>query len=399
MAVKFTKPEINVREKLAELDKPSGIAGEAMLRADTVAEQQALLGVGRKNLIINGANQVSQRGTLTGVNTAVNTYGGPDRRNLYVNHPGESVFTLSQEASGPGEFNHSFLIDCTTAGATLTGGQEIKSEHPIEAYDVAGVGFGTPYAKHLTVSFWVKSNQAADYVVWLYRPDGTRHNSKVYTINSPDTWEFKTLTFNPDTSNTVAVDNTVGLYVSFILNAGPSYSSGTSPNGNWQNIVSANRYAGITATIGSSTSDYFECTGLQVETGKVATPFEHRPYGEELALCQRYFHTLRSGIFGVGTTAGTVAFTYSSPVTMRATPTIAFKDSNDDIRIGDMVAQGHTINTCTIGTTNYSSAESQSWSVSGTPSAPQSGNLTLYRSYLLEPQQSNHGTFTFSAEL
>ena len=124
MAVKFTKPEINVREKLAELDKPSGIAGEAMLRAETPQEQFNLIGAGRKNLIINGANQVNQRGTLTGVNIATNTYGGPDRRSLYVNHPGGSAFTLSHEASGPGEFNHSFLIDCTTAGPTLTGGQK-----------------------------------------------------------------------------------------------------------------------------------------------------------------------------------------------------------------------------------------------------------------------------------
>jgi hypothetical protein len=329
MTVKISKPAINVREELADLKKPTGVAGEAMLRAETPQEQQALIGVGRKNLIINGANQVSQRGTVTGVNIATNTYGGPDRRNLYVNHSGESVFTISQQASGPGEFNHSFRIDCTTAGATLTGGQEIKSEHPIEAYDVAGVGFGTPYAKSLTVSFWVKSNQAADYVLWMYREDGTRHNSKVYTINSANTWEFKTLTFNPDTSNTVAVDNTTGLYVSFILNAGPSFTSGTSPNGNWQNIVSANRYAGQTATIGTSTSDYFEYTGLQVETGKVATPFEHRSYGEELALCQRYYQQLGHAIneipIGFGYLYNTgVKSAFSIPLStpMRSTPSL-----------------------------------------------------------------------------
>jgi hypothetical protein len=399
MAVKFTKPEINVREKLAELDKPSGIAGEAMLRAETPQEQFNLIGAGRRNLVINGANQVNQRGTVTGLNTAAFTYGGPDRRNLYVNQAGGAAFSISQGTSGPDQFIHTCRIDCTTAGGALTGGQEIKSEQAIEAYDVSGVGFGTPSAKSLTVSFWVKSNQAATYVLWLYRADGSRHNSDVYSINSANTWEFKTLTFAPDHSNTVAVDNSTGLGVAFILNTGPTFSNGTSPKGNWQALTSGNRYAGQTATIGSSTSDYFEYTGLQVETGKVATPFEHRSYGEELALCQRYFHTLRSGIFGVATAVGTIAFTYSSPVTMRVTPTIGFKDSNDDMRVGDMVAQGHTINTCSIGTTTYSSVESQSWSISGTPSAPQSGNLTPYRTYLLEPQSSNHGTFTFSSEL
>jgi len=324
MAVKFTKPEINVREKLAEQDKPSGIAGEAMLRAETPQEQQALIGVGRRNLIINGANQVNQRGTVTGINTAAFTYGGPDRRNLYVNDAGGAVFTISQGTSGPAEFTHTCRIDCTTAGDALTGGQEIKSEQTIEAYDVSGVGFGTTSAKSLTVSFWIKSNQAAAYVLWLYRADGSRHNSAVYNINSADTWEFKTLTFAPDYSNTVAVDNTAGLGVAFILNTGPTFSNGTSPNGNWEALTSGNRYAGQTATIGSSTSDYFEYTGLQVETGKVATPFEHRSYGEELALCQRYYEksTFPNYYRMMNTSDGFNQINIFYAVTKRTTPTI-----------------------------------------------------------------------------
>ena len=182
----------------------------------------------------------------------------------------------------------------------------------------------------------------------------------------------------------------------WFFRAGSTYTTGTDTD-KWLPWVSANygNYAAGQVDIFSQANSYFQITGAQLEVGKVATPFEHRSYGEELALCQRYYHTLRSGIFGVATAVGTIAFTYSSPVTMRVTPTIGFKDSNDDMRVGDMVAQGHTINTCSIGTTTYSSVESQSWSISGTPSAPQSGNLTPYRTYLLEPQSSNHGTFTF----
>jgi len=343
MTVKVSKPAINIREKLSELQKPSGIAGEALLRADTAQEQQALIGVGRKNLIINGANQVNQRGTVTGINTAAFTYGGPDRRNLYVNDAGGSAFSLSQGTSGPAEFTHTCRIDCTTAGDALTGGQEIKSEQAIEAYDVSGVAFGTTSAKSLTVSFWVKSNQAANYVLWLYRADGSRHNSAVYSINSADTWEFKTLTFAPDHSNTVAVDNTTGLGVAFILNTGPTFSNGTSPNGNWEALTSGNRYAGQTATIGSSTSDYFEYTGLQVETGKVATPFEHRSYGEELALCQRYYQksydkdTYAAAVTGSGAVdfygssdANNILFTVKYPVHTRTnSPTITIYNTNN----------------------------------------------------------------------
>ena len=289
MAVKFTKPEINVREKLAELDKPSGIAGEAMLRAETPQEQFNLIGAGRKNMIINGAMQVAQRGTVTGINTATANYGAADRHAFYVNGNG-ATFTSSQEASGPPGFTKTTLIDCTTANSSaLTGNQEIKTQYAIEAYDLCGVGFGTTSAQPLTISFWCKTNQTGNFVLWFYRQDGTRTTSIPVPVHSANTWEYKTVTIQPDTSNTVAIDNTAGMYVSMILNTGPGYTSGTSPNGNWETIVTVNRHVGCTFTIGNSTSDYFEYTGLQVETGKVATPFEHRSYGEELALCERYY--------------------------------------------------------------------------------------------------------------
>ena len=328
MTLEINKPKINLREEVNQLKKPTGVAGEAMLRAETPQEQQALIGLGRKNMMINGANLVNQRGTKTGINSATLNYGGPDRRNLYVNHPGGSVFMIQQYNSGLSEFPKSCRIDCSTAGATLTGNEEIKTEIPMEGYDVQQIGYGTPQAKFLTVSFWVKSNQAANFILWLYRPDGARHSSKVYTINNPNTWEYKTLTFNPDVSDPVDVDETPGLYVSFILNSGPTYSSGTSPDGTWQDIVSPNRYAGITADIGSSTNDYFEFTGLQVETGKVATPFEHRSYGEELALCQRYFYSAAEGQsnslgLGVNYTSTYMMGAINFPVTMRTTPTLS----------------------------------------------------------------------------
>jgi hypothetical protein len=327
MSVQITKPITNVREELNDARKPSGIAGEAMLRAETPQDQQALVGVGRKNIMINGANLINQRGTVSGINTATLNYGGPDRRNLYVNHPGESVFEITQGSSGPTGFPKTCRINCTTAGVALTTSQEIKTEIPIEGYDLQQVGYGTPQCKHLTISFWVKSNQAANYILWLYRPDGTRHTSKVYTINNPNTWEFKTITYNPDVSDPVDADDSTGLYVSFILNSGPTYSNGTSPNGAWQDIVSGNRYAGLTATIGSSTNDYFEFTGLQVETGEVATPFEHRSYGEELALCQRYFYRVANGAsqslgLGVNYTSTYMMGNIYFPVTMRTAPTL-----------------------------------------------------------------------------
>lgn len=331
MAVKFTKPEVNVREKLVELDKPSGIAGEAMLRAETPQEQFNLISAGRKNLVINGAMQVNQRGTTTGISTAATNYGGPDRHALYVNGNG-ATFTASQEASGPAGFTKTRLIDCTTANSSaLTANQEIKIEYAFEGYDIEGIGYGTNESKHITISFWCKTNQTGEFVVWLYRPDGARHTSVPVTVNSANTWEYKTVTIQPDSSNTVAIDNTAGLFVELILNSGPGYTSGTSPNGNWEPITTANRHVGCTFTIGNSTDDYFEYTGLQVEVGKVATPFEHRSYGEELALCQRYYYKINSAennanyqrfaMVNIETsTEGEALFIH--PVTMRAIPTL-----------------------------------------------------------------------------
>lgn len=329
MAVKITKPEINVREKLAELDKPSGIAGEAMLRAETPQEQQALIGVGRKNLIKNGAMLINQRGTVTGINSSISNYGGPDRHSWYVNGNG-AAFTASQEASGPAGFTKTKLIDCTTANSSaLTGNQEIKAEYAFEGYDINGIGYGTTKCKHITISFWCKTNQTGEFVVWLYRPDGARHTSVPVTVNSANTWEYKTVTIQPDSSNTVAIDNTAGLYVSMILNAGPGYTSGTSPNGNWEPITTANRYVGCTFTIGNSTDDYFEYTGLQVEVGKVSTPFEHRSYGEELALCQRYFQKMGIGTSGYSNSSGAaISFAFRFTQEMRAQPTVTINNTS-----------------------------------------------------------------------
>ena len=361
MAVKFTKPEINVREKLAELDKPSGIAGEAMLRAETPQEQQALIGVGRKNLIINGAMQVAQRGTVTGINTATTNYGATDRHAFYVNGNG-ATFTSSQESSGPPGFTKTNLIDCTAANSSaLTSNQEIKTQYVIEAYDLSRVGFGTTSAQPLTISFWCKTNQTGNFVLWFYRGDGTRTTSIPVPVHSSNTWEYKTVTIQPDFSNTLAVDNTAGLYVSMILNTGPGYTSGTSPNGTWETIVTANRHVGCTFTIGNSTDDYFEYTGLQLELGKVATPFEHRSYGEELALCQRYYQSIggesiyrRVGIgFPTSTTQGGVVV--HLPTTMRSIPSLT---SNGSIRF-QQGGTGINISTLSIssGSSGYDSVE------------------------------------------
>jgi len=244
-----------------------------------------------RNMIINGGMQVAQRGTVTGLNSGTPVYGGADRFNASNSTGGTpAVFSLSQDASAPSGFSRSQRIDCTTATSSLTGTNEIKVNYTVEGYDLISAGLGTTEAKQLTLSFWVKSNQAAVFCLWAYRSYGTaRHTGQTYTVNAVDTWEYKSITLSADVLNEVPNDSTRGITLSFVVNAGPAFKSGTALNGGWEQLVNADRYVGLTATIGESLSDYFQITGVQLELGDQATPFEHRSYGQVLQDCTRYY--------------------------------------------------------------------------------------------------------------
>lgn len=326
MAVKFTKPEINVREKLAELDKPSGIAGEAMLRAETPQEQQALIGVGRRNMIINGAMQVAQRGTsVTGVTTGqLRTC---DRIGAYVN---TGTWTAEQVSDSPDEFQKSFKLTCTT-GAAIGAADQVQLFYAFEGRDLAGLAKGTSSAKSFTISFWIKASKTGTSVLNVKDQTNNRHVTAEYTIDSPGTWEKKSITFPGDTTGAMPFTTTADMYLEFWLKAGSDISSGSAPT-NWQVYQTVNRSSGTTLDLGTGTNDYCQITGIQMELGKVATPFEHRSYGEELALCQRYYYKLG----GVGSTDADTSLSSGSmytstdvnlyvpfPVPMRSTPSVS----------------------------------------------------------------------------
>ena len=284
---------------------------------------------GNRNLIINGAMTVNQRGTKTGLNTSTETYGGPDRFNFYSSTTSNSaVFTASQQDTSKAEFPRSYRAKCTTAAsAAMTTNQEIKITTNLEANTLLGLQYGYSTAKSITLSFWVRSNVTGTAAVWLYREDSTRQNGKTYTIDAADTWEHKTLTFNGDTGSgdTIPDDNGNGMAISWILATGPSYTSGASPDGTWEDITNANRYVGHTLDIGQDVNDYLDLTGVQLEIGETATPFEHRSYGDELARCQRYFfrksYADGDRFLGQGRWESTlVSATVNFPVTMRANP-------------------------------------------------------------------------------
>ena len=244
-----------------------------------------------RRLTINGAMLVCQRGNQTGISTAANNY-VTDRFAIYEN--GGAAFSGLHQDSGTDlpEFPKCLRADCTTA-STYTNGHELKIGYEFEGQDLQLLQYGSSSNKKLTLSFYVRSNKAATYAIWFYRGVGNRQNGKTYTINSANTWEKKTVTINGDASNAITNDVSSRMAINWILMAGSDFTSGTNPDGTWETRVDANRYAGQTGTIGASTDDYFDITGVQLEVGSVATDFEHRSFAQELHLCKRYFQSQR----------------------------------------------------------------------------------------------------------
>jgi hypothetical protein len=275
-----------------------------------------------KNLIINGAMQVAQRGTsVTGVTAS--GYYTVDRWRTVIGTQG--TWTQSVENDGPtgSGFRKSLKMLCTTADASPAAGDSLRISQAIEGQNLQQITKGTSSAKELTVSFWVKSNVTGTYIVELYDNDNTRQVSKSYTINASATWEKKTITIPADTTGAFDNDNADSLYLQFWLGAGTTWTSGTL-NTSWASVTNANRAVGVT-NLAAATDNYWQVTGVQLEVGSVATEFEFLPIDVELARCQRYLPGVvtPSGEIGTGMnnlTTGALVF-LPFTVTARVVPT------------------------------------------------------------------------------
>ena len=280
-------------------------------------------GLTGRNLLINGAMQVNQRGTETssdGNDAVADRFlifrGGTDAR-----------FTLSTDTdvpSGQG-FTKSAKIDVTTADASFAAGDLIGFRQQIEGQNVQHLKKGTSNAESLTLSFHIKSSITGTYILELYDFDNTRQISKSYTVSSANTWEKKTITFPADTTGAFDNDNNRSLLVHWWLGAGSSYQSGTL-NTSWASVTTANRVVGQVNAINSTDNNIY-ITGCQLEIGQKATPFEHLSFGDELAKCQRYYYESGGtdvndwGQKGYQQADNYSANTLQHPVAMRAAPT------------------------------------------------------------------------------
>ena len=300
---------------------------------------------GRRNIIINGVHKISQRGTanVTGLGDGDEGYPLTDRWRHTVG-AGAGRYTASQEAITdlPG-FTTCLKIACTTEDTTIAASERFMLEQRIEGQDLQQLKKGTSDAESVTVSFYVKGHDSATYTVGLYDTDGRQIGA---TFSVTTSWARQTVTFPGDTSGTLANDNTAQLHLRFFLHGGATYTGGTFATA-WESATNANQISNSADSIFESQSATFFITGVQLEVGSQATPFEHRSFGEELALCQRYYWKsfnyatapadnisnsdgLHSDGFGSWTAFSSTgirsAFIYN-PVAMRGDPTVTLFSS------------------------------------------------------------------------
>lgn len=303
----------------------------------------------RKNLLYNGAMQVAQRNTSVSSITSANYYTA-DRWYHDILSLGTWTDSIENDAPTGSGFRKSLKLLCTTADASPASTDVLSVYQALEGQDVQSIRKGTSSAQQLTLSFWVKSNVTGTYIAELYDGDNTRQVSRSYTISASGTWEFKTITFPADTTGAFDNDNAASLYVNFFLAAGSARTSGTL-NTSWAGVTSANRAVGQ-VNLASAINNYWQVTGVQLNVGSVAAPFEFKSFGQELRECQRYyqaygFNSQLAITNAVQHDTNDVYAAFTLPVTMRSAPTYAGTNAtNAFIKYGN--ATGTAFNALTI---------------------------------------------------
>ena len=271
-----------------------------------------------RNLVINGAMQVAQRGTSFAVTTD-NTY-TVDRFQTLQSGLFNLNSTLTQSSTAPAGFTSSLKVDVTTT-STPTGGQNGLIGHKIEAQNLQHLQYGTSGAQTCTLTFWVRSNKTGTYCVQILQQDASKYQLHEYSISSANTWEQKTITIVGNTADAINNDNGKGFDIRWHLACGPDdhVAASSTWTGSSESYFSTSNQVNLF----DSTSNEWYLTGVQLEVGSVATPFEHRSYGDELARCQRYYEVIygrEEHNFGYGSSTTTAACHFNFKVQKRAAP-------------------------------------------------------------------------------
>ena len=285
----------------------------------------------RKNLLINGGMLVDQRQATMQFNASSNYR--CDRWYQGVSGGGTFQFTHSDDT--PAGFGKSIKIQCTTADTSLDAGAYGYIMHKLEGNALQSMNSTNGIVEH-TISFYAKASKTGVYTVNLRDEDNGQGNSKTFTISNANTWERYALTFPAHSSGTLDNDNLSSYRIYWWFASGTNQTSGTFYNGTWGAHSNPNRVSSSNVNLGDNTSNNFLITGIQMEVGNSASDFEHRSFGEELALCQRYYVNYGLGSNGPAVVAlgrdaqyGAIRGTQISfPVTMRANPTVVIQSSS-----------------------------------------------------------------------
>ena len=252
-----------------------------------------------RNVIINGAMNVAQRGTSSTGLGATDGYYTIDRFNLNLDSANSGRFTMTQDSSAPSGFANSLKLACTTADTSIAAGERLQIEQRIEGQNLQAFAKGTSDAKPFAVSFYVKGNASATYVCELFDEDNARQCSKTFNVTTD--WTRVELTFPADTTGAFDDDNNRSLDFNIWLHAGSTYNSGTLNSSAFASTTNANRAVGGSSFF-DSTSRTFFITGVQVEVGQNPTEFEHESPDQTFRKCCRYLEVLKgssNALFGV----------------------------------------------------------------------------------------------------
>lgn len=333
-------------------------SGQATLNGLAFPTSGSLSG---RNRIINGDMRIDQRNAGASMTATTAAEYCLDRWRTISS--ASSKFSVQRNAGSvtpPAGFTN-YLGVTSLAATTLASGDYYMLDHRIEGFNVADFAFGTASAAAVTLSFWVRSSVTGTFGGALTN-NATRSYPFTYTISATNTWEQKTITIAGDTIGTWAKDNTAGINTTFSLGVGSTYK-GTAGAWAGSTFWSATGAVDLVNTSGAT----FYITGVQLEAGTVATPFERRSYGQELSLCQRYFAKMSAAAsnlyvaFGAGmwytTTSASIFIKY--PTTMRASPTLSYGGI-----VSVLYGGGSFSNISSVGTV-YAGTDSLLWQPGG----------------------------------
>ena len=341
---------------------------------------------GRRNIIINGAMQVAQRGTSFTNISDTGVIGSVDRIVMVGANLDELAFAGKQTSDGPDGFSKCFEFDVTTAENALDANDLAYIRYKIEGQDLVQLFNANGTGRDFTLSFYVKAYQAGTYQLNIYKNQGPRFISKTYTVDASATWQRVVIPFTGDTGTTgMNDDNGNGFQIAWMLVAGTDYTSGSlQPTwGGWPG--NSGFAAGHAVNVASSADNYFRITGIQLELGSQATAFEHRSFGEELELCRRYFQIIGPSS-GEAQNSTNIQGSLQATPFMRTNPSIAIIDNSNNVGLAGVGGNSVT----SVGTIY---TESESSGMGGWVEMGGSG-FTQHRFYHIYG-----GKFSFSAEL